>query len=48
MDRGIRLRQLEYFVESARNGSILKASEQLHVTQPAITSSLRDLEQAPA
>jgi LysR family pca operon transcriptional activator len=45
MDRGIRLRQLEYFVESARNGSILKASEQLHVTQPAITSSLRDLEQ---
>jgi LysR family pca operon transcriptional activator len=45
MDRGIRLRQLTYFVESARSGSILKASERLHVTQPAITSSLRDLEQ---
>ena len=45
MDRGIRLRQLTYFVESVRSGSILKASEKLHVTQPAITSSLRDLEQ---
>ena len=45
MDRGIRLRQLTYFVESVRSGSILKASEKLHVSQPAITSSLRDLEQ---
>ncbi len=45
MERGIRLRQLTYFVEAARNGSILKAAERLHVTQPALTSSLHDLEQ---
>jgi len=44
MDRGIRLRQLTYFVEAARSGSLLKASEVLRVSQPAITAGLHDLE----
>ena len=44
IDRGIRLRQLAYFVEAARSGSLLKASEMLHVSQPAISAGLHDLE----
>ena len=44
MDRAVRLRQLSYFVEAARSGSLLRASERLHVSQPAITNGLRDLE----
>jgi LysR family transcriptional regulator, pca operon transcriptional activator len=44
MDRAIRLRQLTYFVEAARGGSLLRAAEKLHVSQPAITNGLRDLE----
>ena len=46
MDHAIRLRQLSYFVEAARSGSLLRASELLHVSQPAITNGLRDLETA--
>lgn len=44
MDKGIRLRQLVYFVESVRAGSFLKAANLLHVSQPAITSAVRELE----
>ena len=44
MDRGISLRQLTYFVEAARSGSLLRAAEQLHLSQPALTSALHDLE----
>jgi LysR family transcriptional regulator, pca operon transcriptional activator len=44
MDRAVRLRQLTYFVEAARSGSLLRASERLNVSQPAITNGLRDLE----
>ncbi|HWE75598.1 MAG TPA: LysR substrate-binding domain-containing protein [Stellaceae bacterium] len=44
MDHAVRLRQLSYFVEAARSGSLLRASERLHVSQPAITNGLRDLE----
>jgi LysR family transcriptional regulator, pca operon transcriptional activator len=44
MDRAVRLRQLSYFVEAARSGSLLRASERLNVSQPAITNGLRDLE----
>src|SRR6185312_4193245 len=46
MDHAVRLRQLSYFVEAARSGSLLRASERLHVSQPAITNGLRDLETA--
>jgi LysR family pca operon transcriptional activator len=44
MDHAVRLRQLSYFVEAARSGSLLRASERLHVSQPAITNGLRELE----
>lgn len=44
MDRSVRLRQLSYFVEAARSGSLLRASERLNVSQPAVTNGLRDLE----
>lgn len=44
MDNAVRLRQLSYFVEAARSGSLLRAAERLHVSQPAITNGLRDLE----
>jgi LysR family transcriptional regulator, pca operon transcriptional activator len=46
MDRAVRLRQLSYFVEAARSGSLLRASERLRVSQPAITNGLRELETA--
>lgn len=44
MDNAVRLRQLSYFVEAARSGSLLRASKRLNVSQPAITNGLRDLE----
>ena len=44
MDQRIRLRQLEYFTEAVRSGSIFKAAERLNVSQPAVTKSLRELE----
>ena len=40
----MRLRQLQYFVEVARNGSIGKAAESFNVSQPAITKRIKDLE----
>lgn len=45
MDRTIRLRQLTYLVEAARSGSLLRAAQRLHVSQPAITNGLHELEQ---
>lgn len=38
------LRQLRYFVTIAELGQISRAAEQLHVTQSAVTISIRDLE----
>jgi DNA-binding transcriptional LysR family regulator len=38
------LRQLRYFVTIAELGQVSRAAEQLHVTQSAVTISLRDLE----
>ena len=38
------MRQLEYFTEAARSGSILKAAENFHVSQPAVTKSLQEME----
>ena len=38
------LRQLRYFVTIAELGQVSRAAEQLHVTQSAVTISIRDLE----
>ena len=38
------LRQLRYFVTVAELGQVSRAAEQLHVTQSAVTLSIRDLE----
>ncbi len=38
------LRVLRYFVESARENSMTRAAEKLHVTQPTLSRQLRDLE----
>lgn len=44
MDRRIKFRQVEAFVEIARQGSFKAAAEALGLTQPAISKILRDLE----
>jgi DNA-binding transcriptional LysR family regulator len=38
------LRQLEYFAAVARHGNVTRASEEIHVTQSAISQQLRRLE----
>lgn len=38
------IRVLNYFVETARNKSMTKATENLHVTQPTLSKQLKDLE----
>lgn len=40
------LRQLTYFVATGEANSILKASENIHVSQPSISSAIAQLEQA--
>lgn len=39
------IRQLEYFVEVAKTKNFRKASEQLHLSQPALSKSIRLLEE---
>ena len=39
------LRQLAYFVATGEASSILKASENIHVSQPSISSAISHLEQ---
>jgi DNA-binding transcriptional LysR family regulator len=39
------LRQVRYFVETARLGSFTRAAEQLHIAQPAISIAIRRLEE---
>jgi DNA-binding transcriptional LysR family regulator len=43
---GIELRDLEYFATVAKQGSIGRAAEALEMSQPAVSKSLRRLEQA--
>ena len=38
------LYQLEYYIKIAEVGTISKAAEQLHISQPALTRSIQKLE----
>ena len=38
------LRQIQYFLAVAENGSVSKAAAQLHTSQSTITEALKDLE----
>jgi len=40
----VRIEQLEYLAEVARLGSFRRAAEQLHISQPALSESVRSLE----
>ena len=40
----MRIEQLEYIVAVSRHGSVRRASEQLHVSQPAVSEAIRNLE----
>lgn len=40
----MRIEQLEYIVAVSRHGSLRRASEQLHVSQPALSEAIRKLE----
>ncbi|HEY6496765.1 MAG TPA: LysR family transcriptional regulator [Trebonia sp.] len=40
----MRIEQLEYLVAVSRHGSLRRASEQLHVSQPALSEAVRNLE----
>lgn len=41
----MRLEQLQYFVQIVENRSFNKAAQKLFVTQPALTSSMNQLEE---
>ncbi len=43
--RRLKLRHLETFVEVARQKSVSRAAEILHLTQPAVTRTIRELEE---
>lgn len=44
LERGLELRHLRYFIAVAEGGSFRSAAERVHVTQPAITRQIHDLE----
>jgi DNA-binding transcriptional LysR family regulator len=43
-DVAVRIEQLEYLAEVARLGSFRRAAEELHISQPALSASVRSLE----
>lgn len=45
MKHGLKLRHIEAFVEIARRGSFKDAADALHLTQPAISKTLKELEE---
>lgn len=44
IDRRIKFRHIQCFTEIARQGSLKRAAETLHLTQPAISKTLKELE----
>ncbi len=46
IDPRIKFRHLQGFLEIARQGSIVRAAETLHVSQPAVSKTLKELEEA--